>query len=105
MTKTIKTATLCFVMLAAGPGLSAQTNKDEVQLIQSAYGINKREIVKEYIRMSDAEAQKFWPVYDAYESERQKLGKDRINILSEYAMSYDTLRDPQADKLAMATFD
>jgi hypothetical protein len=105
MTKTIKTA-LCVVALTASFSLRAQNSQnDEIKLIQSVYGLEKRDIVKEYIKLNEAESQKFWPLYDQYELERQKLGKDRINILSEYAMSYDTLRDPQADKLATRTFE
>jgi hypothetical protein len=106
MTKTTTiVAALGLCMFTASVSTAQGSQKDEIQLIQSAYGIEKREIVKEYIKLSDADAQKFWATYDEYEAERQKLGKDRINILSEYAMSYDTLKDAQADRLAMRTFD
>ena len=106
MSKTIRTAAVCAVLLTNAITLHAQNpTTDEIKLIQSVYGIEKRDIVKQYIKLNDAEAQKFWPLYDEYEAERQKLGKDRIAILSEYATSYDTLRDPQADKLALRTFD
>src|SRR5690349_5571234 len=105
MTKTITAAAICAFMFSAAFSLAQNAQNDEIKLIQSVYGIEKRDIVKEYIKLNDAESQKFWPLYDAYELERQKLGKDRINILTEYAQSYDTLRDAQADNLATRTFE
>ena len=59
------------------------------------------------MKLTDAQAQKFWPVYDAYTQETSKLGDARFALIKEYANSYENMTDAQADSLVkkMATLD
>ncbi|HYK45135.1 MAG TPA: hypothetical protein VEV83_08205 [Parafilimonas sp.] len=79
---------------------SAQLTTDDVNLIQSMYGKDKRDLMQEYLTFKDdAQATAFWKMYDSYEAERKKLGQDFIKILEDYATNYETLTDATADKL------
>ena len=75
----------------------AQTNQDEVQLMQSIYGMEKRDIVAEFIELSDAQESEFWKLYDAYELKRQELGKERIRLLNSYVNDYGEVKPENAD--------
>jgi hypothetical protein len=49
--------------------------------------------------LTDAEAVKFWPVYDQYQAEITKIGDTRFALIKEYATNYNTLTDTQAHDL------
>jgi hypothetical protein len=77
----------------------AQSNKEDVDLIQSIYGKEKKAIVAEFIKLEGAQSDAFWKLYDEYENERKVLGKQRIALLERYASSYMTLDDANTDQL------
>lgn len=79
---------------------SAQLTKDDVNLVQSIYGKDKRDLMEQYMSFSDAaKAKSFWKLYDSYEAERKKLSSDFISILEDYANNYESLDDKKADVL------
>jgi len=75
----------------------AQTNQDEVQLMQSLYGMEKRDIVAEFIELSDSQQKEFWLLYDEYEIKRQEIGKERFRLLSSYVNDYGEVKPENAD--------
>lgn len=79
---------------------SAQLTKDDVNLIQSIYGKDKRDLMEQYMKFdNDAKAKSFWNLYDKYEAERKKLGQDFIAAMEDYANNYESLDDKKADAL------
>ena len=42
----------------------------------------------------------FWKLYDEYEGKRKAIGKERVDIISQYASNYDKLTDAKASELA-----
>ena len=88
---------ICLLLVFAA---SAQLTTDDVNLIQSMYGKDKRDLMQEYLTFKDdASATAFWKLYDSYEAERKKLGQDFMKILQDYATNYETLDDKKADEL------
>jgi hypothetical protein len=75
----------------------AQTNQDEVQLMQSLYGMEKRDIVAEFIELSDSQQKEFWLLYDEYEIKRQEIGKERFRLLTSYVNDYGEVKPENAD--------
>jgi hypothetical protein len=47
--------------------------------------------------LSDAEAEKFWPVYDQYAAELSKIYDVKIALLKDYANNYNTMTGEQAE--------
>jgi hypothetical protein len=47
--------------------------------------------------LTDTEATKFWPIYDQYSAEVSKIGDARVALIKEYAQSYNTMTDAQAN--------
>lgn len=74
-----------------------QSNKDEMALMQAAFGMDKQAVVAEFVKPSPAEKDAFWKVYDEYEAKRKELGKQRIALLEEYADKYLTMTGVDAD--------
>jgi len=84
--------------------LLAQVSNDDIQVIQGAWGKQKRELVRLAMALSPADSAKFWPVYDKYEELRKKIGKERIQIINDYLKSFDKLTNAQADELVSRVF-
>jgi hypothetical protein len=77
----------------------AQSNKEDVDLIQSLYGKEKKTIVADFIKLEGVQKDAFWKLYDEYETQRKSLGQERVKLLERYASSYATLDDVSTDKL------
>jgi hypothetical protein len=91
---------LLFVLNAA----SAQSVGDEVAFIRTAFGKEKRELIKQFMNLNEADAAKFWPLYDEYTGKQKSLTDDRIAAISDYANQYAGLTDSQAKSLAGRIF-
>jgi len=74
-----------------------QSNKEEVDLMQAAFGMDKKAVVADFVKPSDAQKAAFWKLYDEYETQRKDLGKQRIELLKQYADQYLTMTSEQAD--------
>lgn len=75
----------------------AQSNQDEIELMQSLYGMEKRDIVAEFIELSELQENEFWTLYDAYENERKELGKKKLQLLQSYVDDYGQVKAEDAD--------
>jgi hypothetical protein len=88
-------STLCITCLSFSN--IAQTNQDEIQLMQSLYGMEKRDIVAEYVELNDSQEKDFWLLYDEYEVKRQEIGKERFRLLTSYVNDYGEVKPENAD--------
>jgi Spy/CpxP family protein refolding chaperone len=88
---------------ASSPTVSEQ----DIQLLRSDIRSHKKQIITESMKLTGAQAEKFWPVYDAYTQETTKLGDASYALVKEYAQSYNDMTDAQADSLVkkMAALD
>ena len=92
------------VLLLMSVSVFAQSNKEDVDLIQAIYGKEKKAIVADFIMPPDtAKKAAFWRLYDAYETERKTLGKKRIALLEKYANDYATMNEKSADDIMKQT--
>ena len=74
-------------------------SQDEVAMIQGLWGQEKRELIANVIKLAPEEETVFWEQYDAYETSRKELGRERLAILTEYADNYETLTNEMASDL------
>jgi hypothetical protein len=97
----MKKQILLITVLLVTLQLSAQsTVDDDIAIIQSVFGKEKKELVGSFLSLAGDTATKFWTVYDEYETERKSLSKDRFNVIKDYANQYASLTDDQAAALA-----
>lgn len=76
---------------------NAQSNKEETEFMQSIFGMEKKAIVAEFLKIDSSNP--FWVLYDEYETKRKELGKERINTLTNYVDNYDSLADDKYDEV------
>jgi|SRR5688572_27885314 len=94
---------LIFVTICLPAIAFAQSNKEDVDLIQSLYGKEKKAIVAEFIKLEGAQKDAFWKLYDEYETKRKELGKKRVALLEKYATNYATLDDATTKQIINET--
>lgn len=93
----MKKYVLLIAVLFLGSLAYAQSNKEEVDLMQAAFGMDKKSAVADFVKPSAAQKDAFWKLYDEYETQRKVLGKQRITLLEQYADQYQTMTSEQAD--------
>jgi hypothetical protein len=86
------------VLFAQDSANSTVTDQD-VQLLRKDLRSQRKQLIAANLPLTDAEAVKFWPVYDQYQAEITKIGDTRFGLIKEYATNYNTLTDTQADDL------
>jgi hypothetical protein len=47
--------------------------------------------------LTDAQAERFWPVYDQYTGELTKINDTKAALIQAYAQNYDTMTGDQAE--------
>ena len=94
----MKKVSLILVTIFLFTGLiKAQTNKEEVDIMQAAFGMEKKAMVAEFVRIDAAQKDAFWKLYDEYETQRKAYGKERIDLLEQYNNNYESMSDETAD--------
>jgi hypothetical protein len=96
--------TFCLIVLTLfGFGAMAQS-ADELAQIRQILGKEKKDLIKQFMSLNEADAAKFWPLYDEYSEKRKALADDRIDILKDYADQYMGITDDQAKALGKRYF-
>ncbi len=83
----------------AAASATSTVSEQDIQLLREDVRSQKKQIIAANMVLTDAEAVKFWPVYDQYAAETTKLSDSRYALIKEYAKSYNTMTDAQADSL------
>ena len=69
----------------------------DIQLLKSNIRSQKKQIVAANMVLTDAEAEKFWPVYDRYATDLAKIYDTKIALLQEYLENSDSMSGEQAE--------
>lgn len=83
----------------------AQNFKDEIDVIQSVWGKNKKAMTLDFLKLSPEDAAKFTPIYDGYQEERKKVAQVRAEALQTFAAKDAILDDATADKMVRSLIE
>jgi hypothetical protein len=92
------------------PASSAASTPDaltdgQLALLRKDIRSIKKQLIAANLNLTDAEATKFWPVYEQYSADSGKINETRATIIKEYSDSYGSLTDEQADNLIRRWLD
>jgi Spy/CpxP family protein refolding chaperone len=87
-------AVAALVCLAAAA--AAQTVKDTLEVTRQAVESQRRVLVAGALPLTDAEADAFWPLYDAYEKERRPLDERANELVAAFLAGSASLTDAVA---------
>jgi hypothetical protein len=75
---------------------SAQTSQDPIAVIRSVIKADRQAAVKDTLQLTAAEAEKFWPLYDQYRAEMDKVGDGLVKLVHAYAACYPDVPEDRA---------
>ncbi len=90
---------LLSILLFTVVSVSAQSQKEEVELFQSIFGMEKKAAVADFIIVEGETATNFWALYDEYETIRKENGQKRLDLLEKYSNEYSSLEDEKTRKI------
>lgn len=85
---------------AAAPADKQHVISDQdLALMRKDLRSQKKQLLAQNLTLSDAEATKFWPIYDRYVAELTKINDKKYSTIQAYADRYGTLSDDEAQSL------
>ena len=85
------------LMPSSGATSAQESPNQDIQLLKSNVRSQKKQIVAANMDLTDAEAEKFWPVYDRYAADLAKIYDTKIALFQEYLENYDSMSGEQAE--------
>ncbi len=59
-----------------------------LQVLRSDFNSEKVELINKIMKLSEADAKKFWPIYRAYENELGNLAVSRTELIAEFVKAH-----------------
>jgi superfamily II RNA helicase len=99
--RTISSAIMLITLGFAMTGFAQDKSANNLEVIHEKLKADKKMIVTKYMELTESEAQKFWPVYEEYQKDLQKLNERLGSLLQSYAAEHrsNSLSDEKAKKL------
>src|SRR6476620_4726638 len=82
-------AAIVIMLFGFAPVRSAQDKPaDNMQILRDKIRGDKKLVVATNMELTESEAKGFWPIYDAYQKDLQKLNQRLANLLDSYAADF-----------------
>ena len=89
----------CVLFLFIIPVCAQDKPADTNQLVMEKLQADKKLFVAENMQLSEAEAKAFWPVYERYQEDMDKIMERTKNLIGNYAKNYETMTNVMAKRL------
>ena len=93
---------MAIMMFGFAPlSLAQDKPADNMQILRDKIKADKKLVVATNMELTETEAKGFWPIYDEYQKDLQKINRRIANLLDSYAADFrsKTLTDDKAKKL------
>src|SRR5579863_7030771 len=98
---------ICVIAIATQvPQMLAQDYSvdSDIQLLRADIRNDKVKIMTDQMQLNDTEGKAFWPIYNDYQHELDKLNDQKVALIKEYASNYDNISDKEVQSLADRAF-
>ncbi len=100
--KTIVSLTALILLVGFAPrGMAQDKPADNMQILRDKIKADKKLLVATNMELTESEAKNFWPIYDQYQKDLQKINRRMVTLLESYADDFRarSLTDDKAKKL------
>lgn len=87
------------------PARGVLDKDQQLALMRQEIQSTRKKIIGDNLDLTVTEAAKFWPLYEEYSTDFGKIDEDRSVIVKEYAESFGSVTDAQADNLIRRWLD
>ena len=96
--------TACAIVAGlAVPAMAQTTGTANMEILRQKIKADKKLVVAENLKLTDAEGTAFWPVYDAYQKDLQQINQRLGAVIVSYADAYN--KGPVANDVAKKLLD
>lgn len=82
---------------AASPSQTGQVmSSQDVDLLRRDIRSKKKQLIAANLKLTEAEATKFWPVYDQYTQELIRINDKKYDLIKQYSQNWGSITDDQA---------
>ena len=98
---TISIGVVLMTLGFAMPGLAQDKPANNLEITHEKLKADKKLIVAKYMELTESEAKNFWPVYEEYQKDLQKMNERLGSLVQSYATEYrsNSLSDEKAKQL------
>ena len=89
---------LAALMGSALPATAQESSDTNMEILKQKLKADKKLIVAGNMDLSDADAKKFWPIYDAYQKDLEQVNQKLGQTIKDYAEAFN--KGPIADNTA-----
>ena len=93
------------MMSMVGASAAAAQTRSEIEVIRQELRTDRQAVVAKNMKMSEAQATAFWPLYREYQAEITVLGDRYVKLLESYGKKYTTMKDADADAMLKEFLD
>jgi hypothetical protein len=100
--KSVRVITMAIGVLSLSSVVLAQDKPaDNMEILREKIRADKKLVVAMNMELTESEAKNFWPIYNAYQKDLQKVNQRLANLLESYADDFrrKSLTDDKARKL------
>ena len=92
---------LAALMACAVPAIAQEMSDSNMEILKQKLKADKKLLVAGNMDLSEADAKKFWPVYDAYQKDLEQVNQKLAQTIKEYAEAFNKgpIQDNTAKKL------
>ncbi len=81
----------------ASPSQTGQVmNSQDVDLLRKDIRSKKKQLIAANLKLTEAEATKFWPIYDQYTQELISINDKKYDLIKQYSQNWGSITDDQA---------
>lgn len=95
---------LPILVLVLTGAIHASSVTDLSNVSHAEIRIQKSTLMTEAMQLSEAQSERFWPVYRAYDNELEKLTNERLARIKFFAENYEKMDESKADSIAREVF-
>lgn len=92
-------AVMAVVLLGVSIAPAVAQSDTNMEILREKMRADKKLLVAQYMQLTEEEGKVFWPVFDAYQEEKNKLGDRRIEVIETYAANFEDLSEDVAKDL------
>ena len=76
-----------------------------IQMLRQEVGKDRRDLVKANMLLTNSEAARFWPIYDEYRAEMNKIGDKRVKLITDFAANRNSMSEDEGMRLLKERID
>jgi len=81
------------------PSMAQEKPADNMQLVREKIQTDKKLFIAQNMNLTESEAKVFWPVYEDYQKELDKLVDKTVKLIDNYAANYQTMTEEAAKEM------